>query len=155
MKRYADDTNVPVEKSRAEIEALLSRYGADQFASGWTETQAVIMFRCKGRHVRLVLPVPDKEDFRRTPVRAVWRSDDEMRKAWEQGCRQRWRALALCIKAKLEAVECEITTFEQEFLAHIVLPSGESVGAWLAPQLDAAYTNGAMPLGLPLLGARS
>lgn len=31
MTRYAQDTSVSVEKSRAEIEATLARYGADQF----------------------------------------------------------------------------------------------------------------------------
>ena len=35
---------------------------------------------------------------------------------WEQACRQRWRALALVIKAKLEAIDAEISTFEEEFL---------------------------------------
>ena len=44
--------------------------------------------------------------------------------AWEQVCRQRWRALLLIIRAKLEAVASGITTLENEFLANIVLPDG-------------------------------
>ncbi|WP_205548055.1 hypothetical protein [Leucobacter sp. wl10] len=31
------------------------------------------------------------------------------------------------IKAKLKAAESNITTFEQEFLAYLVLPNGQSV----------------------------
>jgi hypothetical protein len=63
---------------------------------------------------------------------------------------QRWRALALVIKAKLEAVAAGITTVEQEFLAHIVLPDGHTtVGTWMAPQLAAAYDAGTMPALLP------
>lgn len=61
-------------------------------------------------------------------------------------------ALKLVIQAKLEAVEAGITTFEDEFLAHLVLPSGETFGEWAAPQLERAYITGAMPsslLGLP------
>jgi hypothetical protein len=68
---------------------------------------------------------------------------------FEQACRQRWRALALVIKAKLEAVESGITCFEDEFLAHIILPSGQQVGEWLRPQLKLAYDKGSMPALLP------
>lgn len=58
----------------------------------------------------------------------------------------------LAVRAKLEAVEAKITTFEEEFMAHLVIPdgSGETVGERiLATQ---ALTGGALP---PLLGGRS
>lgn len=61
--------------------------------------------------------------------------------------------LALVIKAKLEAVAAGITSFEDEFLAHIMLPSGGTVGEWARPQLEVAYSTGAMPALLP--GGRS
>lgn len=64
---------------------------------------------------------------------------------WEKACRQRWRALALCIKAKLEAVECGITTFESEFLAHIVLPSGETMADRALPYIAQAYETNSTP----------
>lgn len=63
--------------------------------------------------------------------------------------RQRWRALALVIKAKLEAVEAGITEFEEEFLAHIVLPNGGTVGQFMLPQVATAYETGQMPPLLP------
>ena len=50
--------------------------------------------------------------------------------------RQRWRALALCIKAKLEAVECGITSFEEEFLAHVVMPNGQTFGKLALAQIE-------------------
>jgi hypothetical protein len=56
------------------------------------------------------------------------------------------------IKAKLEAVQAGIVTFEEEFLAHILLPSGETVGEWATPQLEDIYEAGGMPEVLP--GAR-
>ena len=68
---------------------------------------------------------------------------------WQQACRQRWRALALVIKAKLEAVETGIATFEQEFLAYIVLPNGQSVGDTAIPAIEAAAAGKDLP---PLLG---
>lgn len=80
--------------------------------------------------------------------------------AVEAGCwwtanRQRWRALALVIKAKLEAVETGIVSFEQEFLPHLVLPNGGTVHEWLAPQMEAVYDKGVMPRLLPQLTAGS
>ena len=147
MSRYAQDTSVSTEKSRAEIEATLTRYGADQFMYGWDREQAVVQFRMEGRHVRFLLPLPDKGDdeFRLTPSKKYARSADDQLKAWEQACRQRWRALALVVKAKLEAVETGITTFDDEFMAHLVLPDGSTVGQWLGPQIESAYDHGTMP----------
>lgn len=160
MSTYAKDTSVSVEKSRAEIETILARYGADRFGYMTTSDSAVVAFQAHGRSVRFHLPLPNKGarefthalDRRKHPPAWVPRRPEDAYRAWEQACRQRWRALALVIKAKLEAVECGITSFEKEFLAHIVLPNGATVGEWMGPQLEAAYSNGTMP---PLLGAGS
>jgi hypothetical protein len=56
--------------------------------------------------------------------------------------------LALCIKAKLEAVEAGIVTFDEEFFAHIVLPGGQTVGERLIPELGRALEGRPLP---PLL----
>lgn len=151
---YAKDTNVSVEKSKAEIESILRRYGATGFSSAWIEKDGIeaaqIQFHARGSTVRFQLVLPNKNDtrFAYTPSRRNPRSPDERMKAWEQACRSKWRSLALAIKAKLEAVDAGITIFEEEFLAHIVLPSGERVGRWLIPQLEAARVSGEMPLGI-------
>lgn len=155
MTLYAIKTEVPVEKSRAEIERMLTRYHASKFASGWSEHGAVLMFEAKGRRVRFDLPMPDPKDKRFTQdKRRPWRSRpaDAAHKAYEQDCRARWRALALVIKAKLEAVESGITTFEDEFLAHIMLPSGGTFGEWASKQLATIYDSGNMPPMLPGMG---
>lgn len=156
---YAENTSVPVEKSRAEIERILQRYGADAFMYGWNDSGAAIQFRANERHVRFVLPLPDRDDPEFTRHSRGRRTTDAALKAWEQACRQRWRALALVVKAKLEAVETGITEFEDEFMAHIVLPGGETVGEWLRPQIAAAYERNEMPtelrLALPAAGETS
>jgi hypothetical protein len=150
MSRYAEQTTVPVERSRGEIESTLARYGADQFLYGWDAEKAIIRFRAHGRHIAFVLELPDRTDakFRRTPGGRRQRTAEQMYTAWEQECRRAWRALALVIKAKLEAVATGITDFESEFLAHIVLPNGQTVGDWLQPQIAEAYTSNQMPAGL-------
>lgn len=147
--RYAAETTVPVERSRAEIEHTLARYGATRFAYATEQHRAQIVFEVNNRRVRFIVPLPDRDsrDFTIGRYGKV-RKPEETFKRWEQACRQRWRALALAIKAKLEVVEAGISTFESEFLAHVVLPSGETVGEWFAPQLEATYTSGRMP---PLL----
>jgi len=147
MTRYAERTTVTSEKSRNEIEATLRRYGATSFAYGWTSDGAQIGFHLGNRAIRFNLPMPDRgaDEFRFTPTRRTRRSPAEWEAAYEQAVRQRWRGLALVIKAKLEAVEAGITTLEEEFLAHIALPSGSTVGEWLRPQLDEAYSNNRMP----------
>lgn len=154
MSTYAKDTSVSTDRSRAEIEKTLTRYGADTFAYGWAGDKAQIGFAAHGRHVRFILRMPDKNDpeFTLTPTGKRSRSDDQAYAAWEQACRQRWRALNLVIKAKLEAVESGISEFEEEFLAHIVLPNGTTAGDWLRPQIEEAYVTGKMPEMLPALG---
>lgn len=145
---YASETSVSVEKSRAELESILSRYGADSFGYVSEAQRAMIGFRVKGRTVRFIVPLPDRQEkrFWFTPHRRNQRSQQEAYKEWEQACRQRWRALVLCVKAKLEAVNAGITTFESEFLAHFVLKDGRTYGDAVIPQLDNALANGRMPL---------
>ena len=147
---YAENTSVSVEKSKAEIEKLLLRYGAGQFMNGWDSNRAIIAFSLQERQVRFILPLPNKDDpkFKFTEARKHKRRPEQAYAAWEQACRQAWRALALCIKAKLEACESGITTFEDEFMAHIVLPNKETVGQWMKPQIEESYRTANMP---PLL----
>lgn len=151
MGRYAEDTTVSSEKSRADIERILTRYGASRFMYGWEEEHAVIAFELAGRRVKFLLPLPSRSDreITHTPSRGVRRSPAQAEAAYEQAVRQRWRALALVIKAKLEAVETGITLFEEEFLAHIVLPSGATVGQFMLPQVEETYKTGKMPPLLP------
>jgi len=58
------------------------------------------------------------------------------------------------VKAKLEAVETGIVSLEEEFLAHVVLPDGSTVGQWAEPQLAELYGRGDMPALLPGMGDR-
>lgn len=160
MARFASQTTVSTDKSRAEIERLLNRYGADSFGYFWERQGlvAVIQFRVHERIVRFSLAMPDPKEKRFTHhVRkgssyARTRATSQVIAAVEQERRRVWRSLALVVKAKLEAVEAGIATFEQEFLAHIMLPNGQTVGDWASPQLEAIYTTQRMPM---LLGEGS
>jgi hypothetical protein len=137
---YAAKTSVPVDRSQAEIKRILTKYKATGFAFGEQGARAVVMFEMTGRRIRFILPLPPAPSQHATLATI---------KTYEQLCRSRWRALVLAIKAKLECVESGIATLEQEFLAHIMLPNGLTVGEAVTPQIDQSYKDGKMP---PLLG---
>jgi hypothetical protein len=126
--RYAQQTKVPVIQTRSEIEKTLNKYGATGFAFAQEPNRAMIAFRLNKRHVRFTLTLPKNY----TP-------QDE---------RQRWRALLLVIKAKLEAVRAGIVEFDTEFLGQIIMPNGQTVADLIKDQIAAAYDSGQMP---PLL----
>jgi len=152
MARHAAHTEVPADRSRTEIERTLTRYGATKFVYGWQDEAAIIACELRGRQVKFALPLPSKASraFTLTPGRKRLRTPEQALQAWEQATRQCWRALALIIKAKLEAVASGVTTFEDEFSARFMLPNGNTVGQWLHPQLVRAYETSRMPPILPL-----
>lgn len=151
MSEYAKNTTVPSDRSRSEIERTLLRYGATEFAYGYDRTRAVVMFTIDGLRIRIGLPLPSRDDpeFTRTPTGKT-RTQPAAEQAWEQASRQSWRALALVVKAKLEAVDSGITTLVEEFAVHIVLPGGHSVGEMVLPAIAEAYQQGSPA---PLLDA--
>lgn len=153
-RRYAEGTTVSPERSQAEISESLRRYGATGFAFGWEDQSAMIAFRAHGRHVRflLELPHPDDRAFATTETGRS-RTRDAVAAAYEAEIRRRWRSLALAIKAKLEAVATGITDFEDEFLAHIVLPDGTTVGERARREIEAAWKSGQTPPNLLRIGA--
>lgn len=155
--RYAQATEVSSDRSRAEIEKTLIRYGASGFAYAWKGLSALIEFELKDRRYRFVLPLPDRnsDEIKYTPARQYYRSEAQQSAAYEQAVRSKWRALGLVIKAKLEAVEAGISTVEEEFTSAVVLPNGRTVGEWIKPQIAEAYATGTMPAMMPGLQSPS
>lgn len=155
--QFASRTTVRPEDTRADIEHVLSRYGARQFAYGRDDDRgvAVVEFVTNSRRIRLVLPVPDPADqeFTHTPARGQLRAAAEAKRMYDQAVRQRWRALLLIVKAKLEAVASGVMTFENEFLPYTVLPDGRTVADSVQPAIARAYETGEVPALLPSLEA--
>jgi hypothetical protein len=150
--KYAQKTSVNKDASLAEIERTLTRYGATGFLYGWSGTDAMVGFVLRNRQFRLIIPMPDRNsrEFLRTPKQGRLRSKTAAQEAYDQAVRQRWRALALYVKAALEAVEAGILSFEDAFLAYTALPGGPTVGQWMQPQLERTLEQGQMPPLLPL-----
>lgn len=128
---YAEDTRVPVAQSRASIDAELKKVGATRIVTMDEPLEAIVAFNLDLRLIKLQIAIPgDANDQRRRSI---------------------WRAVLLVVKAKIEAVEQGITTVEQEWLAHVLLPSGQTVGEWMEPQLELASDRGTMPTNFFLL----
>lgn len=143
MGVYAATTDVSSDRSRSEIERTLARYGATHFGYMSEPGRAMIAFRRGDRQVRFVVPLPDREsrEFTRTPTGKVATASAAESK-YEQAVRQRWRALALVVKAKLEAVQSGIAEFDAEFYAYTVLPSGRTVYEETAEQVGSMIASG-------------
>ena len=129
---YAAKTKVSTDQTRTEIERTLAKYGAKKFAYFSEEGRAIIMFEASDRRIRFDLPVPHEDRDKEAQQR-----------------RQKWRALLLCIKAKLESVESKIETFEEAFLAHVVMPDGITLGTHLKEPVQRAYLENKMQPLLP------
>jgi hypothetical protein len=166
---FAADTEVPVDRTRREIDALLVKHGAAQrgFFDDDASGRAVVFFSMGGRQIRLTVPLPKPSDFPDPKLHWMdaaehgkelphgWKSMPHTRRAaWvqskiDQVARSRWRALLLITKAKLELIELGMSSVEREFLADVVLPNGQLVGEAMRVALEEAYASGSMP---PLLG---
>jgi len=146
---YATNTVVPVEKSRAEIERLLMQHKCTKFLAGVDrEThRAAVQFHAHDRVVKFEITLPDPTDpkYRKIKNSYLQRTQAGVDKLVEQEERTRWRALLLVIKAKLEAIESGIATFEDEFLAHVVLPNDQTVAQYVGPLVAQIYKTGTMP----------
>lgn len=151
--RYTENTKVSIESTRQEIEDFLRRKGATNFGCirNMTCDRWFSLSFKRDRFVRFVIPLSSSSDrkFNTTPSGKYLRTAESKRKAWEQDCKQRWRALLLYIKAKMEAVEIGISHFDEEFLAHIILPDGQTVAEVIAPAIEEGYRGGK---NLPVAG---
>jgi len=166
-KRYAENTQVPVENSEAELKRLLRRAGAHQIMTATDDKRgvALVAFAIEERQVRFEIEVPtagslvieaNSKPAAEQP-RGWGRMAPGQRKEWgkkqaEQAERQRWRAMVLVTKAKLELVAEGLSTIQREFLADIVLPDGSTIGKALEAPVANAYATGKMPRLLPAFG---
>lgn len=125
---YAERTSIPLERSKAEIEKLVTKYGATGFMSAWQQGSSFIAFLMAGKQLKFIMPPVDKKA--KDPA---------------QEERRLWRALLLSVKAKLESSASGISSFQYEFMANIVMPDGKILGEHVIPRLAEIEKSGKMP----------
>lgn len=139
---YAERTRVPVAQTRAEIEELLTKHGAGQIMVGSDRAAGIAFVGFSAemgnglRQARLRLPLPQRDKFRTDT-------------GHDEAVRSAWRALKLVIRAKFEAIDAGIRSYEEEFLADIVQADGQRIGDAARDRIAAMYQTGNV---VPLLG---
>lgn len=125
-----EDTKVSVSSSQEGIRRLLLRHDAERFnfAEGRQGGRqwAGVEFVHAGHLVRMMVPLklPTEAEIVERIQRARRRTPAQVRaEATDGEARRIWRVLHWSIKARLEAVEEGVETFEQAFLAHLVDPA--------------------------------
>jgi len=136
MAKYASNTRVPVSRSKAEIESILQRYNATAYGHFQDSDKALVQFKMEGRSFQIAMPLPPLDDFKVTGSRRK-RSDNAAMELREKEIRRRWRAVCLVLKAKLELIECGISSVDAEFFPYLVLPGGGTIQDVLLPHMDA------------------
>src|SRR6185312_17512727 len=115
---------------------------------------AMVGFKAEGRQIRFVLTMPSRAEKRFTHHATGPRTASAAENLYDQAVRQKWRALLLIVKARLEAVDSGIVTFEQEFLPHIILPGGKTVYESVAGGIESAYLTGKVAPLLQIEGTK-
>jgi len=163
-----DNTEVPAARSQEGIRAILNKYGVrdTQFTDCWPKGVSVEFIRVEdnGKGVEKIIRVrivgkPNAGNLvvkkarrhyrygqKQTATTAERKSDDERRRVY--------RVIYYHLKSKLEAVAEGLVTFEEEFLPHIVLPSGATVYDELRSHLPAVFA-GTQRLALPSFGGEA
>jgi hypothetical protein len=147
--KFARNTRVSVDRSQAELQNILRRYGATQIAFGWGTAQdgsegVLIGFAINKRLIRMKIRFPSKNDVAISPA-GRRRKSEALEREYIKSILQMWRALVLVVKAKLEAITIGLTTIDDEFLGFMVLPSGQTMGEWAHRELEEIYKTGKIP----------
>lgn len=141
---YAASTEVRVSSSIDEIKRTLKRFGAEAFGYAEMNDRVAVTFQINELRVHLGMSLPSRSAFL-LDSRGRQRTDTAIDKDHEQACRQRWRTMANGIKAKLAMIDDGISTVEHEFLAYLVLPTGETVGDRVIPDLHETLQSNELP----------
>lgn len=136
---FAENTKVPVEQSIAEIITMVRNAGAESVGQFHERDKFVIMFALADRRMKFAVPLVT--EWKGSLRAGNGRTIDPKAKA-EQANRQKARALRLVVQAKLESVESGVETFEQAFLANIVLDGGQTVYEEVSGPIALQYDTG-------------
>lgn len=139
MRRYAESTEVPIERSRREITELMQQWGckqiawADDFERGRAALEFVWRHEGQDYHARFAIELPSDELLRQAAVRkGAWRGSPPLAAKLERlraaRGRPEHRQMLLWLKAAFNAVRAGIIRAEALFLPWLVMRDGRTVG---------------------------
>lgn len=158
MRRYAEETTVPVTRSRGEIEKLLRDFGCDglRWADHWHEGRSRLEFTWIRGDVhylaRFDIRTPTDDDLAKLAIdqRNGRTSDAKLRKLRDARGKQEHRLLGLWIRAALNAVQAGIVAPEAIFLPFLVARDGQTFADAAIPRLPSLLAGPAAKL-LPVV----
>lgn len=132
-RRFAQGTDVSVERSRGEISGILATHGVERQAWASAPEGDTLQFELAGFTYRFRIPRPAVAD-----VQAAWdeehpyaaagmRANLDWSKKVDDEWRRRWRANVLLLKAKLEFAEGEASTVVRELMPYALLQDGRTL----------------------------
>jgi len=158
-RRFAQDTEVSVGKSRAEIDELLRAWGCDairwtdSYATGQVTVEFVWRREEASYHARFSLRLPSEEELRAEAIDGRTRrpSASKYEKARAALGRREHRLLLLWLRAALNVVEEGIIPAEALFLPFLVARNGRTVAETALPRLSTLLEAGTADglFGLP------
>jgi hypothetical protein len=142
-RRYAEGTDVPVDRSRGEITGILAAHGVERMGWHTGPEGDELLFEIEGGQYRFSIRKPSLDDVKDQArldgkdLRYIPDWNAKVAGEW----RRRWRAHVLLLKAKLEFIDGGDTTVTRELLPYRVLKGGqtleEAILAGGLPQLTA------------------
>lgn len=141
---YAEKTEIAVSKSLAELSGMLRKAGADNVTQLESNALLAVQFQMQDRLIRFRVTIPAAEDMPARNGRNQVMTLKERQARADQVAKARARALLLVVKAKLESMESGIETFEQAFLANVVMANGETVHDRVGEMIALEYKTGAV-----------
>lgn len=150
---YAENTRVPISRTKAAIEDMLTKEGAIRTGITTEPERVTVMFQMKDRLIRFEMPIPSRTESRFTHIdKYRKRAQNAADLLFDQHMRALWRSLLLSIKAKFVSIENGVESFDTAFLAHIVVPTenGQKTIAQITlPEVAKSYGAPNSPLALP------
>lgn len=157
-RAYAEETTVPISKTRCEIDDLLRAWRADGIR--WTEDREggrfVLEFLWKHEGAsflaRFTVLMPSEKTLRARSLHAKTGMlvESKLRRQRELAGRHEHRILLLWLKACFNAVKAKLTTAEAVFLPFLVGTDGQTVAEAALPRLRTLLTgSGGMLLPAP------
>ena len=145
MRRYAQDTQVAVAKSRSEIDNLLRTWGCSQcqWSDDWSGGRVQLRFvfeRAKVSYLaRFDLKLPDRKALEADAIdgRSGCVSERKMEKLLADRGKVEHRLLLLWLKGCLNAVEQGLVDAATIFLPFLEGKDGSTVAEVALPQLEA------------------
>ena len=139
---YAEKTTIAFDRSIRDIVSMLRNFGADSFGQIEDRGSFAIQFFSNERLIRFRVKFPELDQMPSHDGNRRELSDKQRLDRVDQAKRQRGRALMLVIKAKLESIRSEVETFEQAFLANVVMADGQTVFDRIQAPIAAEYQSG-------------